>query len=82
MNTRLIGESDGIDVLLQQLAVYKRHDPSSPEEQELMENLFNILCSCLLLPDNRERFLKGEGLQLMNLMLRYAVFTYLDIIWC
>ncbi|ERL84120.1 hypothetical protein D910_04173 [Dendroctonus ponderosae] len=69
-NRTLLGELDGIDTLLQQLAFYKRHDPSSPEEHELMENLFNCLCSSLMVPPNRDRFLKGEGLQLMNLMLR------------
>ncbi|CAL8279766.1 unnamed protein product [Boreogadus saida] len=66
----LLGEMDGIDVLLQQLSVFKRHNPSTAEEQEMMENLFDSLCSCLMLSANRDRFLKGEGLQLMNLMLR------------
>ena len=37
---------------------------------ELMENLFDCLCSLMLEVSNRERFLRGEGLQLMNLMLR------------
>ncbi|XP_025788437.1 beta-catenin-like protein 1 [Puma concolor] len=69
-NRELLGELDGIDVLLQQLSVFKRHNPSTAEEQEMMENLFDSLCSCLMLSSNRERFLKGEGLQLMNLMLR------------
>uniref|UniRef100_A0A8D8Y183 Beta-catenin-like protein 1 n=2 Tax=Cacopsylla melanoneura TaxID=428564 RepID=A0A8D8Y183_9HEMI len=69
-NRKLVGELDGIDILLQQLAYYKRHDPATPEEQEMMENLFDTLCSCLMLEENKERFLKGEGLQLMNLMLR------------
>ncbi|XP_064086739.1 beta-catenin-like protein 1 [Macrobrachium nipponense] len=69
-NRRLLGEMDGIDVLLQQLAVYKRHDPPTSEELEMMENLFDTLCACLMLTDNRELFLRGEGLQLMNLMLR------------
>uniref|UniRef100_A0A8C6PFC9 Beta-catenin-like protein 1 n=1 Tax=Nothobranchius furzeri TaxID=105023 RepID=A0A8C6PFC9_NOTFU len=50
--------------------VFKRHNPNTAEEQEMMENLFDALCSCLMLPSNRDRFLKGEGLQLMNLMLR------------
>jgi beta-catenin-like protein 1 len=59
-----------MDSLLQQLAYYKRHDPSSAEEQELMENLFDVLCALLLYPPNRDLFLKAEGLQLMNLMLR------------
>lgn len=69
-NRQLLGELDGIDILLQQVNVYKKHDPSSSEELEMMENLFDCLCSALMLNPNRERFLKGEGLQLMNLMLR------------
>ncbi|XP_076469912.1 beta-catenin-like protein 1 [Babylonia areolata] len=67
---QLLGEQEGIDVLLQQLATYKRHDPSGKEEMEYMENLFNCMCSALMYPPNRGRFLRGEGLQLMNLMLR------------
>lgn len=70
INRAALGEMDGIDTLLQQLAFYKRHDPSNAEEHELMENLFNCLCSALMVVPNRERFLRGEGLQLMNLMLR------------
>lgn len=69
-NRLQLGDCEGIDTLLQQLAVYKRHDPASTEEQEFMENLFNCLCSALMTKENREKFLKGEGLQLMNLMLR------------
>lgn len=69
-NRILLGEQDGIDILLQQLAIYKKHDPSSDEEKEYMENLFNCLCSSLLAKENRSNFLKGEGCQLMNLMLR------------
>lgn len=69
-NRQLLGELEGIDLLLQQLSMYKRHDPSTVEEIEFMENLFNSLCSALMLPANRDRFLKGEGIQLMNLMLR------------
>merc|ERR1719391_179310 len=69
-NRRMFGELNAIDNLLQQLAYYKRHDPSVSEEVEMMENLFDCLCSLLLEIENRDRFLKGEGLQLMNLMLR------------
>lgn len=67
---KVTGEQDGIDILLQQLAVFKRHNPSSNDEVEYMENLFNCLCAALLYPPNRAKFLEGEGLQLMNLMLR------------
>jgi beta-catenin-like protein 1 len=59
-----------MDSLLQTLAYYKRHDPATAEEQELMENLFDVLCALLLHTPNRDLFLKAEGLQLMNLMLR------------
>ncbi|XP_030374857.1 beta-catenin-like protein 1 [Scaptodrosophila lebanonensis] len=69
-NRLLFGALDGVDVLLQQLAVYKRNDPASNEEQEYMQNLFNCMCSALMARENRDRFLNGEGLQLMNLMLR------------
>jgi len=69
-NRQMYGELGAIDSLLQQLAYYKRHDPNQQEEFELMENLFNCLCSLLAEKDNRDRFLQGEGLQLMNLMLR------------
>uniref|UniRef100_A0A914XS68 Beta-catenin-like protein 1 n=1 Tax=Plectus sambesii TaxID=2011161 RepID=A0A914XS68_9BILA len=61
---------DGIDVLLRALASYKRHDPSSQDEREYMENLFDALCAALMFAPNRQKFLDGEGLQLMNLMLR------------
>ena len=59
-------------LLLLPSQVFKRHNPSTAEEQEMMENLFDALCSCLMLPANRDRFLRGEGLQLMNLMLRWG----------
>lgn len=67
---RILGEIDGIDILLQQLANYKRHDPRSVDEIECMENLFNSLCASLLNFQNRKKFLDGEGPHLMNLMLR------------
>ena len=69
-NQKLLGEKDGIDILLQSLAYYKRRDPGSVDETEMMENLFDSLCSALMFSPNRDRFLKGEGLQLMILMLK------------
>lgn len=81
---RLTLKVDGIDLLLrvnlkkkifiiiffQSLATYKRYDPQSLDEFEHMENLFDALCAALLYVPNRQIFLDGEGLQLMNLMLR------------
>lgn len=69
-NQRLLGEKDGIDILLQALAYYKRRDPGSMDEVEMMENLFDCLCSALMFTPNRSKFLRGEGLQLMILMLK------------
>ncbi|CAF0842197.1 unnamed protein product [Rotaria sordida] len=69
-NRQMLGELEGIDILLQQLAYYKRHDPQTSEEFEYMENLFSCLCSSLLFAPNRQRFLKGEGPHLMNIMLK------------
>lgn len=69
-NQRALGEIDGIDILLQSLAYYKRRDPSGVDEIEMMENVFDCMCSCLMFTPNRDRFLKGEGLQLMILMLK------------
>lgn len=51
--------------------VYHKRDPSTADETEMLENLFDCLCSSLMqCPANCERFLRGEGLQLMILMLR------------
>jgi len=69
-NRKVLGEMEAMDSILQQLAYYKRHDPGLAEEVELMENLFDCVCCLLMDPENRERFLTGEGLQLMNLMLK------------
>ena len=69
-NQRILGEKDGIDILLQSLAYYKRRDPHSLDEIEMMENIFDCLCSSLMFGPNRDRFLCGEGLQLMILMLK------------
>jgi len=67
---KITEKQDGIDPILRALAAYKRHDPQSLDEYEHMENLFDALCATLFYPPNRQIFLDGEGLQLMNLMLR------------
>lgn len=67
---RFAEKVDGFDLLLRALATYKRHDPGSSDEREHMENLFDALCAALMYAPSRQKFLEGEGLQLMNLMLR------------
>lgn len=36
----------------------------------MMENMFDIVCSCLLLPEIRPLFVAAEGVELMLRMLR------------
>ena len=49
---------------------FKKKDPPSVAEEELVENLFDCLCSCLQLSDNRELFLQSEGIELMLIMVK------------
>ena len=69
-NRKTVGEADGVDILLKQLANFKKKDPRDKEEIELMENLFNSLCSVLQFLPNRKKFIDGEGMYLMNLMVK------------
>eukprot|EP00026_Physarum_polycephalum_P001295 Phypoly_transcript_01296.p2 GENE.Phypoly_transcript_01296~~Phypoly_transcript_01296.p2 ORF type:complete len:521 (-),score=104.86 Phypoly_transcript_01296:150-1712(-) len=69
-NQRKIGEQNGIDTLLMAIAAYKKHDPHTGEEAEMLENIFNSLCSSLLLPENRSRFMRAEGLELMIIIMK------------
>eukprot|EP00301_Raphidiophrys_heterophryoidea_P004714 c12028_g1_i1.p1 GENE.c12028_g1_i1~~c12028_g1_i1.p1 ORF type:complete len:599 (-),score=189.94 c12028_g1_i1:167-1858(-) len=66
---------DGIDLMLQITHRYKRKDPSSVEEKEMVENVFDALCSCLLVRANRALFLKADGLDLMLIMIKERQFA-------
>ncbi|KAF9582965.1 hypothetical protein BGW38_010513 [Lunasporangiospora selenospora] len=69
-NRKRFGEMGGIDDLLQFLAAYRRKDPKDPDEIEMMENLFNALCSVLQEKANKRLFLEGEGIELMVIMIK------------
>ena len=69
-NRLKLGEVEGVDVLLQVTASYKRKDPKDADEIELMENLFDALCSALAEPEIKKLFLEGEGLELMLIMVK------------
>ncbi|KAG7380571.1 Beta-catenin-like protein 1 [Phytophthora pseudosyringae] len=56
---------DLMDDLLQALAPYRKKDPSSEEEEELVGNLVNALCSALLVPEAQKQFRRLEGLELL-----------------
>lgn len=67
-NQKLFGrlhEIDGVDMLLQCIAIYRKKVVDIADEQECVENLFLSLCSVLLVRQNQEKFLQYEGFELM-----------------
>ena len=69
-NQKRLGQMNGVDVVLQAVAMYKSRDPRSSDEEEMLENLFDCLC-CLLMPlENKERFVKAEGVELMIIIMK------------
>lgn len=57
--------ADGVDRLLRAVAPYRKKDPESAQEEELVLNLFDALCSLLLVESNRELLGKQQGVELM-----------------
>eukprot|EP00425_Heterocapsa_triquetra_P022840 CAMPEP_0195134422 /NCGR_PEP_ID=MMETSP0448-20130528/150609_1 /TAXON_ID=66468 /ORGANISM="Heterocapsa triquestra, Strain CCMP 448" /LENGTH=602 /DNA_ID=CAMNT_0040172521 /DNA_START=21 /DNA_END=1826 /DNA_ORIENTATION=+ len=60
---------EGVDKLLRGVAVYRKQDPGDSEESEFVQNIFDCLCSLMLLPAHQEAFGKLQGLELMIRML-------------
>lgn len=75
-NQKRLGQMNGVDVLLQAVAMYKSKDPKSPDEAEMLENLFNCLCGLLMPLENREKFLKAEGVELMIIIMKQKKSAY------
>ncbi|KAJ0462638.1 putative beta-catenin-like protein [Helianthus annuus] len=75
-NQKRLGQMNGVDVVLQAVAMYKSRDPRSLDEEEMVENLFDCLC-CLLMPvENKEKFLKAEGVELMIIIMNQKKLCY------
>ncbi|KAK4278101.1 hypothetical protein QN277_015993 [Acacia crassicarpa] len=75
-NQKRLGQMNGVDVVLQAVAMYKSKDPKSSDEEEMVENLFDCLC-CLLMPlENKERFVKAEGVELMIIIMKQKKLAY------
>ncbi|CAN4083705.1 unnamed protein product [Withania somnifera] len=76
VNQKRLGQLNGVDALLQAVAMYKSKDPKTPDEEEMVENLFDALC-CLLMPlENKERFVKAEGVELMIIIMNQKKMCY------
>jgi beta-catenin-like protein 1 len=52
------------------LASYKRKDPKDGDEVEMMENLFDCVCSLVAEQELKEMFIAEEGVELMLIILR------------
>ncbi|XP_050228754.1 uncharacterized protein LOC126677975 [Mercurialis annua] len=75
-NQKRLGQMNGVDFVLQAVAMYKAKDPKTSDEEEMVENLFDCLC-CLLMPlENKERFLKAEGVELMIIIMKQKKSAY------
>ena len=46
---------------MQAIAPYKNRNPTSDDEEEYLENLFNCLCACLMSAETRTLFQRAEG---------------------
>ncbi|KAE9458808.1 hypothetical protein C3L33_09236, partial [Rhododendron williamsianum] len=74
--SKQLGQINGVDVVLQAVAMYKSRDPKTPDEEEMVENLFDCLC-CLLMPlENKERFVNAEGVELMIIVMNQKKSCY------
>uniref|UniRef100_A0A1D1YKG0 Beta-catenin-like protein 1 n=1 Tax=Anthurium amnicola TaxID=1678845 RepID=A0A1D1YKG0_9ARAE len=75
-NQKRLGQMNGVDAMLQAVAMYKSRDPKTSDEVEMLENLFDCLC-CLLMPmENKERFVKSEGVELMIIIMKQKKSAY------
>lgn len=63
-------EMDGVDRALQSVAPYRSQGIRSPEEEEFVENVFDILCAVLMEDTAKVSFVENEGIELMILVLK------------
>ncbi|KAF2751370.1 MFS general substrate transporter [Sporormia fimetaria CBS 119925] len=70
-NRRRIASENGVEIILTQLAPYRRSDPEKEsEEEEYMENLFDTLTLVVEESEGKSQFLEAEGVELCLLMVR------------
>lgn len=70
-NRRTLAGLDAADAMLQLVAAYRKRDPEKgSEEEEYMENLFEVLTCVVDEPEGKEKFLAAEGVELCLIMLK------------
>jgi len=71
MNRRKLCELDGVDLLLQILAAYRKRDPlKGTEEEEFVENVFDSLTCVVDEPEGKQKFVEAEGVELCLIMIK------------
>ncbi|OAF70093.1 Beta-catenin-like protein 1 [Intoshia linei] len=67
---KLLCDQNMVNWIVKKLRTFKRRNPRTVTEYELMFNVFNCLCASFVLKENKKLFLDGEGIELMVLMMR------------
>lgn len=75
-NQKRLGQLNGVDTILQSVALYKSRDPKTSEEEEMLENLFDSLCTVVMPAENKDRFVKAEGVELMIIIMKQKKMAY------
>ena len=71
VNRRKLCELDGVDLLLQLLATYRKRDPvKGTEEEEYVENIFDSLTCIVDEPEGKQKFVEAEGIELCLIMIK------------
>ncbi|GAO46787.1 DUF1716 domain protein [Saitoella complicata NRRL Y-17804] len=71
LNRVKLAELDGVDVLLRLLSPYRKRDPAKGgEEEEMMENGFDALCSVVEEVPGKDKFVEAEGVELCLIMIK------------
>jgi beta-catenin-like protein 1 len=71
INRRKLCELDGVDLLLQILAAYRKRDPQKgTEEEEFVENVFDCLTCVADEPEGKQKFVEAEGIELCLIMIK------------
>lgn len=60
---------DGVDTLLQIVSYYRKRDPATQEEAEMVDNLFDCVCSVLMIPNNQVK--KKKTLFILSALLSF-----------
>jgi beta-catenin-like protein 1 len=71
LNRRKLCELDGVDILLQILAAYRKRDPlKGTEEEEFVENVFDSITCVSDEPVGKQKFVEAEGVELVLIMIK------------